>query len=89
MEPRASFLTYRAVLQARWTLLVTLDAITLLSLGKSFGYVTQDKDIFEYVQTMFDNFPVMNFMTGYPPLVRLINHPAIQRFLVPSMKDSR
>ena len=65
----------------------TLDVVTLLSLGKPFGYVKQDQDVYEYVQTMFDNFPVMTMMTGYPPLVRFMNHPSIQKFLVPSVKD--
>lgn len=65
----------------------TLDVVTSLSLGKAFGYVRQDKDIYNYIQTMWENFPVMNFMLAYPPVVRFLNLPAIQKNLVPSVKD--
>lgn len=64
----------------------TLDVVTYLSLGKPFGYVSQDRDIYAYVQTMWENFPVMNFMLAYPPVVRFLSIPVIQKFTAPSMK---
>lgn len=65
----------------------TLDVVTSLSLGKAFGYVAEDRDIYDYVQTMWENMPVMTFMLAYPPVVRLLNLPAIQKNLVPSVRD--
>ena len=66
---------------------LTLDVITALALGEPFGYVSQDKDIYDYISTMWTNFPVMNFMLAYPPIVKLMSHPMIQKAMVPSMKD--
>lgn len=65
----------------------TLDVVMSLSLGKPFGFVSQDKDIFDYVQTMWENFPVMNFMLAYPPVVKFLSLPAVQKMTVPSVKD--
>lgn len=66
---------------------LTLDVVTSLSLGKAFGFVKEDKDIYEYCQTMWGNFPVMNFLMSYPPIISLLSLPAVQRNTAPSMKD--
>jgi cytochrome P450 len=66
---------------------LTLDIITALSLGKPFGWITDDEDKFAYIATMEANMPAMNFMSAVPALSRLIRMPAVQRLILPSMKD--
>lgn len=66
---------------------LTLDVVTSLSLGKAFGWVKEDKDIHEYIETMWGNFPILNFLMSYPPSMRFLSLPVIQRSMAPSMKD--
>ncbi|KAK5319343.1 hypothetical protein LTR70_004962 [Exophiala xenobiotica] len=65
---------------------LTLDIITVLSLGKSFGWL-EDEDKYEYIATMEVNVPAMNFMSAVPFLSRLLRMPAIQRMTLPTVKD--
>lgn len=67
---------------------MTLDVTTLLSMGKEMGFVKADQDLYEYVATMWSNFPVVNFLTSYPPLVSFLTLPFIQRNTAPSVKES-
>ena len=66
---------------------LTLDIITAISLGIPFGWLESDSDKYEYISTMEANMPTMNFMSAVPALSRLIRMPAIQRLILPSMKD--
>lgn len=65
---------------------LTLDVITALALGKSFGFL-EDEDKYQYIKTMEANMPAMNFMSAVPMLSRLIRIPAVQRVILPSVKD--
>jgi len=65
---------------------LTLDIITALSLGKSFGWL-EDEDKYEYIATMEANIPAMNFMSAVPFLSRLLRVPAVQRMTLPTVKD--
>lgn len=67
---------------------MTLDVTTLLAMGKEMGFVEADQDLYEYVSTMWSNFPVVNFLTSYPPLVSFLSLPFIQRHTAPSVKES-
>lgn len=67
---------------------MTLDITTLLAMGKEIGFVKADQDLYEYVATMWNNFPVVNFLTSYPPLVSFLSLPFIQRYTAPSVKES-
>lgn len=67
---------------------MTLDVTTLLAMGKEIGFVKADQDLYEYVATMWNNFPVVNFLTSYPPLVSFLSLPFIQRHTAPSVKES-
>lgn len=67
---------------------MTLDVTTLLAMGKAIGYVAADEDLYEYVGTMWKNFPVMNFLSSYPPIVSFLTIPFIQRNTAPSVKES-
>lgn len=56
---------------------LTLDVVTSLSLGKAFGWVKQDKDVREYIETMWVNFPILNFLMSYPPSMPFLSLPVI------------
>ncbi|RVX68754.1 hypothetical protein B0A52_07640 [Exophiala mesophila] len=65
----------------------TLDVITSLSLSQPFGWISEDKDMYEYVKTMEENMPAMNFMSAVPILSRIMRIPAVQRAALPTVKD--
>lgn len=67
---------------------MTVDVVSLLAMGKAIGFVPADKEIFEYVGTMWKNFPVLNFLSSYPPLVSFLSLPVVQRNTAPSVKES-
>lgn len=64
----------------------TLDVITLLALGESFGWL-EDEDKFAYIATIEASMPSMNFISAVPFLLKLITIPAVQNAALPSMKD--
>jgi len=66
---------------------LTLDIITYLSLGHPFGWITEDKDMYEYVKTMEDNYPVMNVFAVVPLLSAILRIPAVQKAAIPGIKD--
>lgn len=66
---------------------LTLEVVTSLSLGQAFGWVKEDKDVHEYIETMWFNFRILNFLMSYPPSMRFLSLPMIQRSMAPSMKD--
>ncbi|KAJ9614034.1 hypothetical protein H2200_002170 [Cladophialophora chaetospira] len=65
----------------------TLDVITSLTLSHPFGWIENEKDMYEYVKTMEDNVPAMNFMSAVPILSRIMRIPAVQRAALPTVKD--
>lgn len=81
--------TYKPMDFARVIQFFTLDVITSLGLGQSFGYITDGEDIdkYEYVKTMEDNFPIMNFLSAVPFLAAIMQIPSVQRKSIPSVKD--
>lgn len=66
---------------------LTLDVITSLSLGQPFGWVAEDKDMYEYVKTIEDNFPIMNVFSAVPLLSAIMRIPAVQKAAIPGVKD--
>lgn len=65
---------------------LTLDVITFLSLGEPFGYITEDRDVYEYVKTVEDNFPLMNVFSAVPLLSANMRIPVVQRAAIPTVK---
>lgn len=66
----------------------TLDVITVLGLGKSFGWLDDGgQDKFGYCATMEANMPAMNFVSAVPLLLSLMTVPSIQNLALPSVKD--
>jgi hypothetical protein len=66
---------------------LTLDVITYLSLGKPFGFITEDTDKYGYVKAIEENFPVINLFSAVPILSSISRIPAVQKFLIPTIKD--
>jgi hypothetical protein len=66
---------------------LTLDVITSLSLGQPFGWVAEDKDMYDYVKTIEDNFPIMNVFSAVPLLSAIMRIPAVQKAAIPGVKD--
>lgn len=66
----------------------TLDVITALGLGKSFGYLEDGgQDKYGYCATLEATSPAMNFISAVPLLLKMITIPAIQNLALPSVKD--
>lgn len=72
----ATFVTYLA-----------MDVITMLAVGEPFGYITDDEDKYDYVKSIADNMPVINFFTAAPLIASIMRIPAIQNMLIPDVDD--
>ena len=66
---------------------LTLDVITYLSLGQPFGFVSEDTDKYDYVKSMEDNFPILNFFAIVPFMSDVMRIPTVQNSLIPTTKD--
>lgn len=66
---------------------LTLDVITCVSLGHAFGWVSEDKDQYDYVKTIEDNFPMMNVFSAVPLLSAIMRIEAVRKGAIPSVKD--
>jgi hypothetical protein len=64
----------------------TLDVISDLAFGKPFGFLEQDKDVFEYIQITEQYIPAMLIMANIPWLARLTHTPMF-RSLLPNEAD--
>lgn len=65
----------------------TLDVISSLSLSHPFGFVSADRDMYDYIHTMENNYPVMNFFSSVPFLRRIMEIPWVQEKALPTVKD--
>ena len=88
---RRKYLTLGSVLKpmdfAQIAQFLALDVITCLSLGQPFGWIAEDKDMYEYVKTIEDNLPIMNVFSAVPLLSAIMRIPAVQKAAIPSVKD--
>ena len=66
---------------------LTLDMITLLGLGKSFGYISEDTDKYEYIKSMEEAMPLINIFATLPGLCDIMRIPSIQKNFIPTPKD--
>ncbi|KAF5520379.1 Cytochrome P450 monooxygenase lolP1 [Colletotrichum aenigma] len=65
---------------------LTLDIITSLAFGYHFGYLEQDADVHQYIQTTEESMPVMMTLTVFPQLAKLLQSPLFRRAM-PSEHD--
>ncbi len=64
----------------------TLDVISDLAFGQSFGFLDQDTDVFDYIQISKSYLPVMIFLANVPPLAKLLQS-RLFRGLAPNESD--
>lgn len=71
---------------ARTAQYFTLDVITNVAFGRSFGYLETDSDVFEYIKMTEDNMPFIMVASVFPVIARVMQSPMF-RSLMPSHKD--
>ena len=65
---------------------LTLDVITSLAFGKSFGYTDLDVDVYSYIAITEDSMRVMMILSLFPWLAKLLQSRLFRR-LLPSEHD--
>ncbi|KAH6710192.1 hypothetical protein VD0002_g8305 [Verticillium dahliae] len=65
---------------------LTLDIITSLAFGECFGYLSQDKDVHNYIQITEESMPVMMTLSVLPSLAAIMQSPFFRRAM-PSEHD--
>jgi hypothetical protein len=71
---------------AEKTQFFALDAIGDVALGKPFGYLSQDRDLYDYNQINSSSLPVMNIVSVLPWLTKVV-HSWPFRLLLPREGD--
>ena len=79
--------TYRPVDLAKIMQYFTLDVITSLSLSHPFGFLDTDSDVYGYVKTVDENFPIMSFMSVVPLFSAITRQHWFQKLTLPTVKD--
>lgn len=54
-----------------------MDVITSLGYGKAFGYLTEDKDVFEYFKNMSMGIPIALGTAYFPWFARALKNPVV------------
>ncbi|RMZ74477.1 cytochrome p450 [Pyrenophora seminiperda CCB06] len=77
---------YRPMDFAEKTQFFTLDVISALAFGGPFGYLTEDKDLFDYIKITTAYIPFMMVLGSVPWVTRVL-HSKLLRGLLPSESD--
>lgn len=64
----------------------TMDTIGDISFGQPFGFLKEDKDMYDYLKTSAESFPFFTMLSMFPALVRILAWDTLQKYL-PSAKD--
>lgn len=64
----------------------TLDVISDLAFGKAFGYLHEDKDVYNYIEMMESSIPLMMLVANIPSLADILQS-RLLRSLLPSEAD--
>jgi len=72
---------------ARLAQFFTMDVITKIAYGNEFGYLRDDEDKFDYLQTIERVVPFVAFGTSFPLLSRLFDSAWAHRLIGPSPGD--
>jgi hypothetical protein len=73
---------------ARKASFFTMDVITDLAFTKPFGNLTNDQDMYRYIQSTEEMLPVMIMMTSIPALSAFFQIGWVGKLLFPSDKDT-
>lgn len=66
---------------------LTLDIITDMAFGEPAGFLAEDGDQFQYLETMAVALPRFEWVSVLPWLSSLIRTPVISKFIMPSSQD--
>jgi hypothetical protein len=66
---------------AQKNLYFTLDVISDLAFGQSFGYLKEDGDVFDYIKITNSYIPVMLVLANVPLIADLLHSQFFRRFL--------
>ena len=65
----------------------TMDVLTDVAFGDAFGYLANDKDMFEYIGTIRGFMPVLELQTNSPMTNRIMSSKIVKSLLAPTAKD--
>ncbi|KAF2493238.1 putative P450 monooxygenase [Lophium mytilinum] len=77
---------YRPMDLARVTTFFTLDVISTIAFGKSFGFLVTDEDPFDYLKQLHVFLPAIMLFSVFPDVQKIMRLPLIQR-LAPQATD--
>lgn len=66
---------------------LTMDVITALSLGRPFGFVKEDKDMYGYVRTVGNSLPIWYLSAALPVINMVTRLQIVQKLILPSDQD--
>lgn len=78
---------YRPVDFARKVQYMTLDIISKIAFGESFGFMEADDDVYGYIKTTEDTVPMMQMFALIPWLISLLQSP-LCKAMMPSERDT-
>lgn len=65
----------------------TLDSLTEIAFGQALGFLTANKDLYKYIQTSTDFFPIMELGTNHPIILNILNSRIMQASAAPKPTD--
>ncbi len=65
----------------------TMDVLTDVAFGEPFGYLTNDKDMYDYIKTIRGFMPVLELQTNSPMVNRIMSSTVVKALLAPTAKD--
>lgn len=67
----------------------TLDVLTHIGFGTPFGFVSEEKDLYSYIETAANILPVMTLMGAFPPVMAVMQSSWVHALAGPTTKDKK
>ena len=65
----------------------TLDVISAIAFGKPFGFLAENRDMFDYIKTTEETLPFIIVVGVLPSLNKILQIKLLNQFFIPSVKD--
>ena len=65
----------------------TMDVLTDVAFGEPFGYLKNDKDMYDYIKTIRGFMPVLELQTNSPLTNYIMSSRVVKALLAPTAKD--
>ena len=65
----------------------TLDSLTQIAFGQALGFLTENKDLYSYIKTSQDFFPIMELGCNHPSILKILNTSVMQALAAPKPTD--